>query len=72
MKATVQKINNAYVVTGIIELDKQDGVQRYEMRYLHSLGSKYYKTEKNAVRAIERNQYEYIPTTRNQLVCAYD
>lgn len=72
IKATITKHNTLYSVVGLEELEEKDGLMMYEMRYLFSLGSKSYKTEKNAIKAIIREGFEYIPTVSKQLVCAYD
>ena len=72
IKATILKHNQTFSIIGLEEIGEKDGLVMYEMQYLFSLGSKYYKTEKNAIKAILRNGFEYIPTVSNQLVCAYD
>ena len=68
MKATTLNINNRYEVTGIEELSGG----KYEMRYSHRFGGKSYKTEQNAIRAIEKAGYEFVRVERHNLVCAYD
>lgn len=72
MKATIRQFKTSYMIVGLRELEEKNGMMMYEMKYLFSLGSKTYKTEKNAIKAILREGFEYIPTVSNQLVCAYD
>ena len=72
MKATVKQYGNHFECIGLDPLKEENGVQIYEMRYLHSIGGKEYKTEKNAIRALEKNGFEYIKVEDNQMVCAYD
>lgn len=68
MLATTLKINNRYEVTGLHDL----GNGKYEMCYSYRFGSKSYKTESNAIRAIEKAGYDFIRVERNDMVCAYD
>ena len=79
MKATVEKMNNRYYVTGLntpsvepADVMKASGKPVYEMFYLHSFGSKSYKTLANAIRAITKANIEYIPRENIVMVCGYD
>lgn len=72
MKATVQKIGNGYEVIGLDASKVINGVTTYEMRYLFTFGGKQYKTEQNAIRAIAKKGFEYMPVNQNQLRVAQD
>lgn len=68
MLATVLKINNGYEATGLDRLSNG----KYEMLFLHSIGSKVYKTFEGCKRAIEKHGFEYIEVSKDQMVSAYD
>lgn len=72
MKATIQKIGNGYEIIGLDAGKVVNGITVYEMRYLFTFGGKQYKTEENAIRAIARKGFEYLPVNQNQLRVAQD
>lgn len=72
MKATIQKIGSGYEIIGLDAGKVINGVMTYEMRYLFTFGGKQYKTEQNALRAIAKKGFEYLPVNQNQLRVAQD
>lgn len=72
MKATTMKIGDRYEVIGLDAGKEVDGEMVYEMRYLYSFGSKTYKTEENAIKAILKKGFEYIKVKNNQIICGYN
>ena len=76
MKATVKTICGRYEVIGLREAERElsinNGKPTYEMTYLYSLGSKTYKTEKNAIKAIKKNGFEFISEDEINTVCGLD
>lgn len=79
MKATVQMIGGRYDVVGLttpsgnyINEAFTNGKPVYEMVYLHSIGSKTYKTLENAIRALTKKGLEYVPDNEIITVCGWD
>ena len=72
MKATTMKIGDRYEVIGLDAGKEIGGEMVYEMLYLRSFGSKDYKTEENAIKAILKKGFEYIKVKDTQIVCCYD
>lgn len=77
MKATVEMISGRYSVVGLEKpnfkvVNAPADKPVYELTYLYSLGSKTYKTLANAIRAIEKNGFEYVPAESIFTVCGYD
>ena len=77
MKATVEMIGNRYSIVGlekpnfkVVNAPADKAV--YELKFLYTFGSKTYKTLANAIRAIEKNGFEYVPAESIFTVCAYD
>lgn len=79
MKATVEMICGRYEVVGlrkpnvnpindVLTMDKRV----YELVYLHSFGGKTYKTLENAVKALTKKGFEYIPENEIITVCGWD
>lgn len=79
MKATVQKIGGRYDIVGLttpsvmpINEDLTEGKPVYEMCYLYTFAGKTYKTIENAVRALIKKGFEYIPDNEIITVCGWD
>lgn len=79
MKATVEMICGRYEVVGLtkpsispIDETLTNGKPVYEMTYLYSFGSKTYKTLENAVRALTKKGFEYVPANEIVTVCGWD
>lgn len=79
MKATVEMIGGRYNVWGLttpsvmpIDESLTNGKPVYELFYLHSFGDKTYKTLENAVRALTKKGFEYIPANEIITVCGWD
>lgn len=69
MKATTMKIGERYEVIGLDAGKEIGGELVYEMRFLYSFGSKTYKTEENAIKAILKKGFEYIKVKSSQVIC---
>lgn len=79
MKATVQMIGGRYDIVGLstpsvmpLNDDLTNGKPVYEMRYLHSFAGKTYKTIDNAIKALTKRGFEYIPNNEIITVCGWD
>lgn len=79
MKATVEMISGRYEVVGLakpavspVDETFTNGKPVYELRYLHSFGSKTYKTLENAVKALTKKGFEYVPQNEIITFCGWD
>ena len=79
MKATVEMLSGRYDVVGLrtpsvspICEDMTNGKPVYELVYLHSFGGKTYKTLENAIRALVKKGFEYVPANEIITVCGWD
>lgn len=77
MKATVQMIGGAYEIVGlrtpsVMPLNETNGKPVYEMVYLHTFGGKPYKKIENAIKALTKKGFEYIPDSEIIIVYGND
>ena len=75
MKATVEMIGNSIVGLEkpnfkVVNAPADKAV--YELKFLYTFGNKTYKTLANAIRAIEKNGFEYISAESIFTICPYD
>jgi hypothetical protein len=77
MKATVDILCGRYRVVGLHEATTcptifDNDKETYELVTLHSFCRKSYKTLDNAIRAIQKNNMEYIPIDTINTFCGWD
>ena len=79
MKATVEMIGGRYEVCGLtppavnpINEDLTNGKPVYELKYLHTFANKSYKTLENAIKALTKRGFEYVPVDSVITVCGWD
>lgn len=77
MKVTVEMIGGRYEVTGLRTpafnpLAIDNGKETYEIFVLRSFCGKSYKTLENAIKAIQKKGYEYLPIDTINTVCGWD
>lgn len=79
MKATVEMTGERYDIWGLripsvkpLNEEFTNGKSVYELVYLHTFKGKTYKTIENAIKALLKKGFEYVPSTEIITVCGWD